>query len=268
MQRNDDITPQKGEEQAAEVGVPKAPKPAVARQPRKRSGDASASGGRGSTGSRIRSQRKSAQAQGAETASESTNGATPAVATPGLAPRMLVRYREEIRPTLVREFGYKSSMQAPGVKKVVLNMGLGEALLNAKALETAPAQMAAISGQRPVITKAKQSIAAFKIREGMSIGCSVTLRGQRMWEFLDRFIILALARIRDFRGVSRTAFDGQGNYSLGIREQTIFPEVDYGQVDRIRGLQVTITTSARSDHEGFRLLELLGMPFAREDQVR
>ena len=267
MQHDDDIAPQKGEEQAAEAGVPKAPKPA-ARQPRKRSGGAAASGGRGSAGSGTRSQRSSAKAQGAEAAPDSTNGAAPAVVTPGPAARMLVRYREEIRPALVREFGYKSSMQAPRVKKVVLNMGLGEALLNARALETAPAQMAAISGQRPVITKARRSIAAFKIREGMSIGCTVTLRGHRMWEFLDRFMILALARIRDFRGVSRTAFDGQGNYSLGIREQTIFPEVDYNQVDRIRGLQVTITTSARSDHEGFRLLELLGMPFAREGQAR
>jgi large subunit ribosomal protein L5 len=181
---------------------------------------------------------------------------------------MLARYRQDIRPTLVREFGYTSPMQAPALEKIVLNMGLGEALTNGRALETAPQQLAVIAGQRPVITKARRSVASFKVREGQSIGCAVTLRGRRMWEFLDRFINLALPRIRDFRGLSRRSFDGKGNYSMGIREQIIFPEIDYNNLDRIRGLQVTIGTTAESDREGFRLLELLGMPFVREGQVR
>ncbi len=192
----------------------------------------------------------------------------PAALVQRAKPRLEQRYLDEIRAALIREFGYASSMQTPRPTKVVVNIGLGEALTNAKALETAPAQLAAITGQRPVITKAKQSIAAFKIREGMPIGCMVTLRGRRMYEFLDRLLSLALPRIRDFRGVSRTAFDGKGNYSIGLRDQTMFPELEYGSIDRARGLQVTVTTTARTDREGFRLLELMGMPFAREGQVR
>ncbi len=183
-------------------------------------------------------------------------------------PRLLTRYREEIRGQLIREFGYSSVMQAPEVKKVVVNVGLGEALTNARAMETTPQHIAAITGQRPVITKARRSVAGFKVREGNAIGVMVTLRGHRMYEFLDRMISMALPRIRDFRGVSRTSFDGKGNYSLGLREQIMFPEIDYGTVDRVRGLQVTITTSAANDPEGFRLLELMGMPFAREGQTR
>ena len=180
------------------------------------------------------------------------------------APRLQARYRDEIRGQLIRDFGYPSVMQAPEVKKVVLNVGLGEALTNAKALETVPLHLGVITGQRPVINKARISVAGFKLREGQSIGVMVTLRGRRMYEFLDRMISMALPRIRDFRGIPRTSFDGNGNYSLGLREQIMFPEIDYGTVDKIRGLQVTITTSARSDPEGFRLLELMGMPFARE----
>ena len=183
-------------------------------------------------------------------------------------PRLLTRYREEIRGQLLREFGYSSVMQAPEVKKVVVNVGLGEALTNARAMETTPLHIAAITGQRPVITKARRSVAGFKVREGNAIGVMVTLRGHRMYEFLDRMISMALPRIRDFRGVPRTSFDGKGNYSLGLREQIMFPEIDYGTVDRVRGLQVTITTSAANDPEGFRLLELMGMPFAREGQTR
>ena len=184
------------------------------------------------------------------------------------APRLLARYQGEIKGQLTQEFGYKSAMQVPVVQKVVVNVGLGEALTNSKALETAPAQIAAITGQKPVITKARRSIAGFKLREEQSIGVKVTLRGRRMYEFLDRMISMALPRIRDFRGVSRTAFDGNGNYSLGLREQIMFPEIDYGSIDRIRGMQVVITTSAQTDPEGFRLLELMGMPFAREGQTR
>ena len=183
-------------------------------------------------------------------------------------PRLLARYRGEIKGQLFQEFGYTSTMQVPEIKKVIINIGLGEALTNAKALEAAPSHIAAISGQKPVITKARRSIAGFKIREGQAIGTMVTLRGRRMYEFVDRMISMALPRIRDFRGVSRTAFDGNGNYSLGLREQIMFPEIDYGSVDKVRGMQIVITTSAKTDPEGFRLLELMGMPFAREGQAR
>ena len=178
-------------------------------------------------------------------------------------PRLMGRYRAEIRAQLINEFGYSSAMQAPEVKKVVLNVGLGEGLTNGRALETTPGHVAAITGQKPVITKARRSVAGFKVREGQSIGVMVTLRGRRMYEFLDRMISTALPRIRDFRGVPRDSFDGRGNYALGFREQIVFPEIDYGSVDRVRGFQVVITTSARTDAEGFRLLELMGMPFAR-----
>ena len=183
---------------------------------------------------------------------------------PRAVPRLQARYRGEIKGQLFQEFGYTSTMQVPEIKKVVINIGLGEGLTNAKAMETAPSHIATISGQKPVITKARRSIAGFKIREGQSIGTMVTLRGRRMYEFVDRMISMALPRIRDFRGVSRTAFDGNGNYSLGLREQIMFPEIDYASVDRVRGMQITITTSARTDPEGFRLLELMGMPFVRE----
>jgi len=174
-----------------------------------------------------------------------------------------VRLREEVAPTLMKEFSYTSPMQVPRLSKIVFNIGLGEALQNPRAIENATNDLALISGQHPVITRARKSVAAFKIREGMAIGLSVTLRGRRMHEFLDRLVSSALPRIRDFAGVPREAFDGRGNYSLGIREQVIFPEIDYNSIDRIRGFQVVIVTTAQTDREGFRLLELLGMPFAR-----
>ena len=180
-----------------------------------------------------------------------------------MAPRLKQRYRDEILPTLMREFGHVNPMQAPRVEKVVVNIGLGEAIQNAKALDAASEDLSTITGQKPVITRAKRSIANFKIREGNPIGLMVTVRGDRMWEFLDRLLNAALPRIRDFRGVSPKAFDGRGNFSLGIREQLIFPEIEYDKVDRVRGLQVNIITTARSDEEGARLLELLGMPFSR-----
>ncbi len=183
-------------------------------------------------------------------------------------PRMLARYREEVVPALMREFGYKSIMEVPRVSKIVLNIGMGEALQNARALESATRDLSMVTGQKPVTTRARKSISAFKIREGMPIGLMVTLRGRRMYEFLDRLISSALPRIRDFQGVPRDSFDGRGNYSLGIREQVIFPEIDYNSIDRIRGLQVVITTTARNDAEGLRLLELLGMPFARPAAAR
>ena len=180
-----------------------------------------------------------------------------------MAPRLKQRYLDEIAPALVREFGYANAMQVPRVEKVVLNIGLGEATQNAKALDSASEDLATITGQKPVITRAKRSIANFKIREGNPIGAMVTVRGDRMWEFLDRLINATLPRIRDFRGISPKAFDGRGNFSLGVREQLIFPEIEYDKVDRVRGLQINIVTTARSDEEGTRLLELLGMPFSK-----
>lgn len=180
-----------------------------------------------------------------------------------MAPRLKERYQSEIVPTLMKEFGYKNVMEVPRVEKVTVNVGLGEAVQNAKALDSASADVAAITGQRPVITRAKKSISNFKLREGMPIGVTVTLRGDRMWEFLDRTLNAALPRIRDFQGVSPNSFDGRGNYSLGIREQVIYPEIEYDKIDKVRGLQITICTSARTDEESKRLLELMGMPFAR-----
>ena len=180
-----------------------------------------------------------------------------------MAARLRERYQQEIHPTLLREFEYKNPMQVPKVEKVVVNIGLGEALQNARALDSATADVAAITGQKPVITRAKKSIANFKVRAGNPIGVMVTLRGDRMYEFLDRLVNVALPRIRDFTGAPRNAFDGRGNYSLGLREQLIFPEIEYDRIDRIRGLQITVVTTAKTDEEGRRLLKLLGMPFSR-----
>jgi large subunit ribosomal protein L5 len=180
-----------------------------------------------------------------------------------LAPRLKEFYRQEVLPALMKEFGHRNSMEAPRLDKIVLNVGLGEALQNPKALDSAAADIAAISGQKPVISRAKRSIANFKVRQGNPIGLMVTIRGDRMWELYDRLVNAALPRIRDFRGVSSKGFDGRGNYSLGLREQLIFPEIDYDKIDRIRGFQVVIVTTARTDEEGKRLLQLLGMPFSR-----
>ena len=180
-----------------------------------------------------------------------------------MTPRLKQRYRDEVAPALMQEFSYGNVMQAPRVEKVVLNIGLGEANQDAKVLDAASGDLATITGQKPVITRAKRSIANFKIREGNAIGLMVTVRGNQMWEFLDRLLNAALPRIRDFRGVSPKAFDGRGNFSLGIQEQLIFPEIEYDKVDRVRGLQINIITTARSDEEGTRLLELLGVPFSR-----
>jgi len=177
--------------------------------------------------------------------------------------RFKERYRQEVVPAMMQEFRYENVMQVPRIQKVVLNIGLGEALTNARALEGAATDLRAIAGQQPVITRAKRSIAQFRVRTGMAIGMMVTLRQERMWDFLDKLINASLPRIRDFRGVSSEAFDGRGNYSLGLREQIIFPEVDYDKVDRIRGMQVSIVTTAKTDEEGKKLLELLGMPFAK-----
>jgi large subunit ribosomal protein L5 len=180
--------------------------------------------------------------------------------------RLKDRYREEIVPALVQEFSYGNVMQTPKLQKIVLNIGLGEAVNNARAIDAAVGDLTAITGQKPVVTRAKRSIAAFKLREGMPIGAMVTLRGSRMYEFLDRLISIALPRIRDFRGVSPNSFDGRGNYTLGLREQLMFPEIDYDRIDKTRGLELSLVTSARNDEEGRRLLALLGMPFARTEQ--
>jgi large subunit ribosomal protein L5 len=178
-----------------------------------------------------------------------------------MAPRLKEKYQGEIVPALIQEFKFTTVMQVPRVQKVVLNIGLGEAIQNAKALDAAVGDLTAITGQKPVITRAKKSIANFKLRQGMAIGAMVTLRGVAMYEFLDRLINLALPRIRDFRGVSRRSFDGRGNYTLGLREQIIFPEIDYDKVDKIRGMEVAIVTSAFDDAQGYALLKRLGMPF-------
>ena len=175
--------------------------------------------------------------------------------------RLQERYQREMIPQLMTEMGYKNVNQVPRIEKVVLNMGLGEAIQNAKVMDSAVAELTAISGQKPVVTKARRAIANFKLREGMSIGCMVTLRGPRMYEFLDRLMNLALPRVRDFRGVSDRSFDGHGNYSLGLREQIIFPEIDLDKIDKVRGLTVSIVTTAKSDAEAKSLLRALGMPF-------
>ena len=179
--------------------------------------------------------------------------------------RLQKRYREEVRPALMSEFGYRNVMEAPRLLKIVVNVGVGEALENAKALDHAVKDIVTITGQQPVITRARKSIASFKLREGRAIGVKVTLRGERMWAFLDRLCNVALARQRDFRGVPDT-LDGHGNFTLGLREQLMFPEVDYDSIDKIRGMEVSVVTTARTDEEGRYLLELLGMPFRRRGQ--
>jgi large subunit ribosomal protein L5 len=176
--------------------------------------------------------------------------------------RLQERYKAEIVPALRKQFEYVNPNQVPKVSKIVVNIGLGEALTNAKALDAALGDLASITGQKPIVTKAKRSIAQFHVRAGNSIGAKVTLRGERMWDFLDRLTTLALPRIRDFRGIPDKSFDGRGNYSLGLREQLAFPEIDYDKVDRLRGLEISIVTTAKTDEESKKLLELLGMPFA------
>jgi len=174
------------------------------------------------------------------------------------------RYKKEVIPQLMKLYGYKNVMQVPRLEKISLNIGLGEAIQNAKALEAAERDLATISGQHPVITRAKKSIAAFRLRSGMPIGMKVTLRGEHMYHFFDKLVNAALPRMREFRGVPRNSFDGKGNYTLGLKEQTVFPEIEYDKIDRMRGLEVSIITTAKTDEEGRHLLELLGLPFAKE----
>jgi len=178
--------------------------------------------------------------------------------------RMRAKYEEEVRKALMEKFGYKSPMQIPKLDKIVINIGVGEAKENAKALEAAASDLAIITGQKPVITKAKKSVANFKIREGMNLGCKVTLRADRMYEFLDRLFNVALPRVRDFRGINPNSFDGRGNYALGIKEQLIFPEIDYDKIDKLRGMDIIFVTTANTDEEARELLSLMGAPFVRE----
>src|SRR5882672_8682051 len=180
------------------------------------------------------------------------------------APRMKSRFEQEIVPLMMERFGYKNRMAVPRLHKIVLNMGVGDAILNIKVLDNAVEQLGSIAGQKPVMTRAKKSIANFKIRSGMPIGCRVTLRGPRMYEFLDRLVSIALPRVRDFRGVSTRSFDGRGNYTMGVKDQMIFPEVNYQKVDRVRGLNISIVTTAKTDEEGKNLLTLLGLPFRKD----
>ncbi len=213
-----------------------------------------------------------AKGGGKAPATPSTRGTVPpkgqiAEKKAGPAPKVEVhlknKYRDEVIPALMKEFNYSNAMQVPKVEKVVVNLGLGEAIANAKALDAAVGDLTAIVGQRPVINRAKKSIAAFKLRTGMPIGVSVTLRGNKMYEFLDRLMNVSLPRVRDFTGVPTKAFDGHGNYTLGLKEQIIFPEIDYDRVDKVRGMEVTIVTSAKTDEQGQKLLRLLGMPFRK-----
>jgi large subunit ribosomal protein L5 len=180
--------------------------------------------------------------------------------------RLSERYKKDVAPALLKQFDYSSQMQIPRLHKVVINIGMGEVIRegNNKAMENAVRDLATITGQQPVVTKAKKSVAAFKLREGMSIGCMVTLRGQRMYDFLDKLINVTLPRVRDFQGISPDAFDGRGNYSLGLREQVIFPEIEYEKIDKVRGMEITVVTTAKTDEEGRSLLALLGMPFKKK----
>ena len=189
-----------------------------------------------------------------------------ATASPTTA-RLKARYNDEIRPALVQRFGYSTVMQAPRIVKVTVNMGCGDAKQDSKVLDAATEQLATITGQKPNIRRARKSIAQFKVREGMPVGVAVTLRNERAYEFLDRLMSIAIPRIRDFRGLNPRAFDGRGNYSMGVREQIIFPEIDYDEVDQVRGLDITITTNASSDEEAFALLEAIGMPFSRDGRA-
>jgi large subunit ribosomal protein L5 len=177
--------------------------------------------------------------------------------------RVLEKYLNEVKPELMKKFEYKSVMQAPKLDKIVINMGVGDAMANSKALDAAVEDLTQICGQKPIITKARKSIAAFKLREGAAIGCKVTLRGERMYQFFDKLVSIALPRVRDFRGLSKDSFDGRGNYTLGVKEQLIFPEIDYDKVTKIRGMDVVIVTTANKDEEAYELLKLLGMPFTK-----
>lgn len=227
-----------------------------AKQP-KGDGGKGSSGGKGDKGGKPKGPGKSAEvAEAVEIAPEIPSGPLP-------MPRMQERYRQEIVPALMKEFGYDNVMQVPRLTKISVNIGLGEAIQNSKAIDAATGDLVLVTGQKPVVTKARLSIAVYKLREGMPIGVMVTLRGRRMWDFLDRLINIVLPRQRDFQGVSPDSFDGRGNYSIGLREQLVFPEIDYDKVDKVRGMEITIVTTAQTDEEARRMLALFNMPFKR-----
>ena len=223
------------------------------------SGDSAAEEGDGETEEQV--PRRQRRERGGGRAAREAEAALEPPTEPPPAPRLYEQFKKEIIPAMVREFNYGNPMEVPRLQKIVLNIGVGEALTNARAMEAASQDLTVISGQQPIITRARKSIANFKVREGNPIGTAVTLRGARMYHFLDRLVNTALPRIRDFRGLARRGLDGRGNYTIGIREQIIFPEIDYNSIDRIRGLQVTITTTAQADAVATRMLELYGMPF-------
>ena len=269
----------KGGETEEQTAAPKsgAKRSATSRSRAASSSKATTAQGKGSRSAAKTTRAKAATGQTRRRTQASTQrpskAASPEPATeapsgqPRPLPRRLAMYRDEIAPALMGEFGYKSLMNVPRLSKIVLNIGMGEALENPKAMENAARDLSLIAAQHPVTTRARKSIAGFKVREGMAVGLSVTLHGRRMYEFFDRLVSSALPRIRDFRGVSRESFDGRGNFSLGLREHVIFPEIDYNTIDRIRGLQIVIVTTARADQEGLRFLELMGMPFARVEEA-
>lgn len=208
-------------------------------------------------------EKKAAKAAETVKAPKAAKEQAPAKVYENYVPRLKTRYKEEIAPALMKKFEYKSVMQIPKLEKIVVNVGCGEARDNSKVLDAVVADLAKITGQKPVVTKARKSVANFKLREGMNIGAKVTLRGDRMWEFLDRLFNIALPRVRDFRGINPNAFDGRGNYALGLKEQLIFPEIEYDKIDKIRGMDVVFTTTARTDEESRELLTLLGAPFTK-----
>jgi len=247
-----------------------APKPAKARRTTKDGAKAKAKPKSEAAAKKKAKAKKSSATRGkakAKAAASATDDVAKIAPEPLAVPRLLTRYRDEVVGTLTKEFEYGTPMQVPRLTKILLNIGIGaEAIQNSKAVESASRDLTLISGQHPITTRARKSIAAFKVREGMPMGLTVTLRNRRMYEFFDRLVSSTLPRIRDFRGVSRESFDGRGNYALGISEQVIFPEIEYNSVDRIRGLQVVVVTSANTDREGLRLLELLGVPFARTEE--
>jgi large subunit ribosomal protein L5 len=210
---------------------------------------------------RDQSEKSGKKGKGGEAASHASGGKAPASTTAAIPPRLLDKYKGEVIPALTKQFNYKNANQVPRLRKIVVNMGLGAAVANPKIIDSAVEELKSISGQKPVVTRARKAIANFKLRAGIQIGAMVTLRRSRMWEFLDRLVTVALPRTRDFKGVSRKAFDGKGNYTLGLREQIIFPEINYDRIDAIKGLNVSFVTTARTDEEGRALLQQLGMPF-------
>lgn len=233
-----------------------------AKQPKGGSGSSGGAGGKGGSGSASGKGGAGGKGKPQQAAPAAEMMAEPELPTGPLPmPRMQERYRKEIVPALMKEFGYDNVMQVPRLTKISVNIGLGEAIQNSKAIDAATGDLVLITGQKPVVTKARLSIAVYKLREGMPIGIMVTLRGRRMWDFLDRLINIVLPRQRDFQGVSPDSFDGRGNYSIGLREQLVFPEIDYDKVDKVRGLEVTVVTTAKSDEEARRMLALFDMPF-------